>query len=79
MTSRGRTIVALIRSPRRRQGTTVRLPLGAKITSELYDRVAYRVLVEALRRYRSLPVERRSGRVLVRRVFVSPCPRSIRS
>lgn len=44
-------------------------------TPESYDRAALAMLVLAQIRLRKrLPVDRRQNRILIRRVFVSPCP-----
>lgn len=76
MVRRGRTIVALLRSPTKRLGTTLRFE--REPTSEDYDRIARLVLYRAKRKHPGLPVEvYRGGRIHIRRGFVSPCPKDI--
>lgn len=43
-------------------------------SSGTYDEVARRVIEKLERKYGRLPANRANGRVVVARVFVSPCP-----
>lgn len=75
MTVRGRVVRILIRAPRIQMGTHIDLLRGERLTSRTYDRFALRSLEAAVRRKTKLPVDRdERGRIIIRRVFVSPCP-----
>lgn len=78
----GRAYEVTIRAPRvRGRGTVSHAELGLArkgsrdvSSSGTYDEVARRVIEKLEKEHGRLPVNRANGRVLVSRVFVSPCP-----
>ena len=78
----GRAYEVTLRAPRvRGRGIVTHLELrlarkGSRdaSSSRTYDEVARRVIEMAEKKYGRLPVNRADGKVVIARVFVSPCP-----